>query len=141
MGRWSDMDSDAERLPAGFERIGYDADTQTYTFRDSDGNTYESEPGNRYGELHRVGSAAPSFASSATLTEEYSDDAPSKGTREPARTFDDMLCEQERAMKRGNREAVRMMLPFALTVIRLLYIRGIRAGILRKPLASLSKNC
>ena len=62
MGRWADMDSvrkkhpcglevpplttkqDAERLPSGLERIGYDSDTQVYTFRDSEGNTYESEP-------------------------------------------------------------------------------------------------
>lgn len=36
-------------------RIGYDADTQTYTFRDqTDGSVWESEPGNRFGTLHRA---------------------------------------------------------------------------------------
>ncbi|GJE83942.1 hypothetical protein PsYK624_000150 [Phanerochaete sordida] len=43
MGRWMDDDS---HLPAGMERIGYDSDTQRYTFRDSDGCIYEgSESG------------------------------------------------------------------------------------------------
>lgn len=33
-------------LPAGMEQIGYDSDTQRYTFRDSDGSIYE---GGQYG--------------------------------------------------------------------------------------------
>ncbi|EKM59012.1 uncharacterized protein PHACADRAFT_249166 [Phanerochaete carnosa HHB-10118-sp] len=43
MGRWLD---DGPHMPAGMERIGYDSDTQRYTFRDSDGCIYE---GNEYG--------------------------------------------------------------------------------------------
>ncbi|KAI1479557.1 carbohydrate-binding module family 50 protein [Daldinia eschscholtzii] len=54
MSRWSQYDTDEERLPEGMQRIGYDADTQTYTFRDAEGTVWESAPGNRYGELHRV---------------------------------------------------------------------------------------
>lgn len=43
MGRWIDDDT---HLPSGMERIGYDSDTQRYTFRDSDGCIYEgSETG------------------------------------------------------------------------------------------------
>ncbi|KAI1491013.1 hypothetical protein F5X96DRAFT_507074 [Biscogniauxia mediterranea] len=57
MGRWSQYDTDEERLPEGMQRIGYDADSQTYTFRDADGSIWESAPGNRYGRLHRVSSA------------------------------------------------------------------------------------
>ena len=62
MGRWSHLDTDEERLPEGMTRIGYDADTQIYTFRDSDGSTWESAPGNQYGKLFRVKTppAAPS---------------------------------------------------------------------------------
>ncbi|KAL7626490.1 hypothetical protein AAE478_003262 [Parahypoxylon ruwenzoriense] len=54
MGRWSYYDTDEERLPEGMRRIGYDADTQTYTFSDAEGAVWESAPGNQYGQLHRV---------------------------------------------------------------------------------------
>jgi len=55
MGRWSELDSDAERLPEGMARIGYDADTQVYTYRDTDGSIWEGAPGARSGRLWRVG--------------------------------------------------------------------------------------
>ncbi|KAI0429663.1 carbohydrate-binding module family 50 protein [Xylaria sp. FL1042] len=63
MARWSEYDTDEERLPEGMQRIGYDADTQTYTFRDADGSIWESAPGNRYGRLRRVeaSSTLPSY--------------------------------------------------------------------------------
>ncbi|OTB01405.1 carbohydrate-binding module family 50 protein, partial [Hypoxylon sp. CI-4A] len=64
MSRWSQYDTDAERLPEGMQRIGYDADSQTYTFRDADGTIWESAPGNRYGGLYRV----------TTTFEPYGDD-------------------------------------------------------------------
>ncbi|KAG7291034.1 hypothetical protein NEMBOFW57_001043 [Staphylotrichum longicolle] len=54
MGRWSHLDSDEDRLPSGMTRIGYDADTQIYTYRDSDGSYWEGAPGCQYGKLHRV---------------------------------------------------------------------------------------
>ncbi|KAI1127769.1 carbohydrate-binding module family 50 protein [Nemania abortiva] len=54
MARWSEYDTDEERLPEGMQRIGYDADTQTYTFRDAQGGIWESAPGNQYGQLRRV---------------------------------------------------------------------------------------
>lgn len=50
------FDEDDERLPDGMRRVGYDADTQTYTFRDeTDGTLWEGEPGSRYGTLRRQG--------------------------------------------------------------------------------------
>ncbi|KAI1099926.1 carbohydrate-binding module family 50 protein [Jackrogersella minutella] len=61
MSRWSQYDTDDERLPEGMQRIGYDADTQTYTFRDADGSIWESAPGNRYGQLHRVNPTSTSY--------------------------------------------------------------------------------
>jgi hypothetical protein len=48
-------DSDEERLPEGMTRVGYDADTQTYTYQDADGSYWEGPEGARYGNLHRVG--------------------------------------------------------------------------------------
>ncbi|KAK4153565.1 hypothetical protein C8A00DRAFT_43515 [Chaetomidium leptoderma] len=59
MGRWSHLDTDDERLPAGMTRAGYDADTQIYTYRDTDGSLWEGAPGCQYGNLHRVGPAPP----------------------------------------------------------------------------------
>ncbi|KAF2171142.1 carbohydrate-binding module family 50 protein [Zasmidium cellare ATCC 36951] len=58
-GRYEALDSDAERLPSGLERVGYDADTQTYSYRDGDGNYWEGEEGNRYGNIHPAGQRPP----------------------------------------------------------------------------------
>lgn len=42
---------------------GYDADSQTYTYRDNnDGSYWETEPGNRYGKLHKGASESPTPA-------------------------------------------------------------------------------
>ncbi|KAJ3532019.1 hypothetical protein NM208_g8625 [Fusarium decemcellulare] len=49
MSRFSRYDTDEERLPEGMERVGYDADSQVYTFRDADGSYWESAPGNHRG--------------------------------------------------------------------------------------------
>uniref|UniRef100_A0A8H7TT85 Carbohydrate-binding module family 50 protein n=1 Tax=Bionectria ochroleuca TaxID=29856 RepID=A0A8H7TT85_BIOOC len=57
MSRFSQYDTDEERLPEGMSRVGYDADTEVYTFKDADGSYWESAPGNRYGRLTRVGEA------------------------------------------------------------------------------------
>ncbi len=53
MSLWSRLDTDEERLPDGMLRIGYDADTQVYTYRDEDGSIWEGAPGARYGTLRR----------------------------------------------------------------------------------------
>lgn len=82
---------DSQRLPEGFERMGYDADTTIYTYRGPDGRMYESEPGSRYGELWPVGEPRPQ---------------PSDAEIEVA----------NEAIEEDNRGAVRMMLPFALLV-------------------------
>lgn len=68
MGRRSYYDTDEERLPEGMTRIGYDADTETYTFRDADGSIWESAPGSRYGNLTKIsnGSAAARRAAQPT---------------------------------------------------------------------------
>lgn len=54
MGRWSHLDTDEERLPEGMTRIAYDADTQTYMYRDADGSHWQGAPGVEYGTLRRV---------------------------------------------------------------------------------------
>lgn len=63
MSRFSHYDTDEERLPEGMQRVGYDADTQVYTFRDADGSYWESAPGCQYGRLTRVSGARNSSSS------------------------------------------------------------------------------
>ena len=73
------------------ERIGYDADTQTYTFRDANGALYESESGNRYGELWPAG-------------------------RGPQRSTSQVEYHNTQ-IKKSSRESIKMILPFALLVL------------------------
>jgi hypothetical protein len=44
------------------QRVGYDADTQQYSYRDHDGSYWEGAPGARYGVLHRSKKNPPSRA-------------------------------------------------------------------------------
>jgi hypothetical protein len=57
MSRFSYYDTDEERLPEGMTRVGYDADTQVYTYKDEHGDYWEGAPGSRYGRMTRVGAA------------------------------------------------------------------------------------
>lgn len=57
MPRRFDYDTDDERLPEGMVRVGYDADTQVYTFRDTDGSLWEGPPGCQYGRMTKVADA------------------------------------------------------------------------------------
>ena len=109
MGRFTDMDDDEHRLPEGMQRIGYDADTQRYTFRDANGNLFESEPGSRYGELSPAGFETPQ-STSYTPPED--------------------IEERNHAVDRNHREAMRTMLPFALLifVFLLLVFRGVNGS-------------
>lgn len=60
MGRWSHLDTDAERLPENMTRIAYDSDTQVYTYRDNtDGSLWEGAPGATYGKLFPVKPPTP----------------------------------------------------------------------------------
>jgi hypothetical protein len=57
--------------------MSYDADTQTYSYRDSDGSYWEGAPGCKYGKLYRVLNAAPPLpsihipANPAALEQQY----------------------------------------------------------------------
>ncbi|KAF7345481.1 hypothetical protein MVEN_01566500 [Mycena venus] len=54
MGRWTQYDEDSTRLPEGMKRIGYDADTARYTFRDREGSIYMGPAHEHYGLLTLV---------------------------------------------------------------------------------------
>ncbi|KAF8178157.1 hypothetical protein K438DRAFT_1844678 [Mycena galopus ATCC 62051] len=64
MGRWTQYEEDASRLPEGVKRIGYDADTARYKFCDCDGNLYLGPPHEDYGSLTLVGKTSPPPSSS-----------------------------------------------------------------------------
>ncbi|KAK0479221.1 hypothetical protein IW261DRAFT_1479835 [Armillaria novae-zelandiae] len=89
MPRWSQHAEDSFRLPEGFRRIGYDADTMRYTFADRNGTLYRGEPGQTFGTLTPV-------AASTTSTDRpgaFSDGNNDSKIREPSGklTFSDFL--------------------------------------------------
>ncbi|KAF2621204.1 hypothetical protein BU25DRAFT_463884 [Macroventuria anomochaeta] len=88
---YKDNDDGSSRLPEGFERVGYDADTQVYTFKSPEGELYETAPGNRYGELWPVG-------------------------QRPQYSQADIEANNQ-IIERGNLESVRMMMPFVLIIV------------------------
>ncbi|KAF1924042.1 uncharacterized protein M421DRAFT_425227 [Didymella exigua CBS 183.55] len=93
---YKDNDDDSSRLPEGFQRIGYDADTQVTTFKSPEGELYESAPGNRYGQLWPAG-------------------------QRPQHSQVDIEANNQ-AIEQGNFESARMMLPFALIIIVFLVV-------------------
>jgi hypothetical protein len=134
MGRWADLDTvsilpnpshslvnviltppqDEERLPEGVERVGYDADTQTYTFLDrTTGRHYESAPGARYGVLNPVGVQNRTLYTDRLASQDYYDKS-SIGFIERLRL--------KAQIKRDNKESLRLLLPFALLVLVLLML-------------------
>ncbi|KAH8831473.1 hypothetical protein DL96DRAFT_1812327 [Flagelloscypha sp. PMI_526] len=51
MSKFLQFDDDKYRLPEGFKRVAYDADTQRYTFRSPEGELWEGEPGEEFGNM------------------------------------------------------------------------------------------
>ena len=46
-------EQDDYRLPEGMKRVGYDADSSRYIFRDKDGYLWEGQEGAHFGEMTR----------------------------------------------------------------------------------------
>ncbi|KAJ7774926.1 hypothetical protein B0H16DRAFT_1508886 [Mycena metata] len=55
MGRWTQYDEDSYRLPEGMVRVGYDADTGEYIFRDRSGTYFNGVSGSHYGPMRPQG--------------------------------------------------------------------------------------
>ncbi|KAJ7248159.1 hypothetical protein B0H12DRAFT_1053226 [Mycena haematopus] len=100
MGRWTQHEEDAARLPEGVKRIGYDADTARYKFCDRDGNLYLGPPHEDYGSLTLVGktSRPPSYSddrpqafASDKSRPELSVDVPIQGRPGQGSTFYDFV--------------------------------------------------
>lgn len=73
--RYAELDTDEEHLPEGMVRIGYDADTQVYTFRSADGSLWEGPPGSRYGHLTKVAGVPKPPSNLENIDIEAADDA------------------------------------------------------------------
>jgi len=58
MSRWTQYDEDEYRLPEGFKRTGYDADTHQYYFKDASGQMYEGAEGAEYSEMTPIAANA-----------------------------------------------------------------------------------
>lgn len=61
MGRWTQYDEDDYRLPEGVKRVGYDADSERYYFRDREGLVYQGPEGSEFGELKLVSEISSSI--------------------------------------------------------------------------------
>ena len=119
-------------------RVGYDADTQTYTFRDSDGSHWESAPGNRYGRLTQISGSSHVTASSVTrksfsasVSELGEDDEtfsesgenPPESTERPLiRRFTDFVRLSQNDDSVIRREDWRLLAPFMLIVCLVLLL-------------------
>lgn len=91
--RYSRLDSDEERLPENMTRIGYDADTQRYQYKDTTDDSYwEGPPGSQYGVLRPVGWIDPRSDEERLLASQ----------------------EQDGVLKAQEKEAWRMLMPFFL---------------------------
>ncbi|KAF8909641.1 hypothetical protein CPB84DRAFT_1765075 [Gymnopilus junonius] len=97
--KFTQHEEDSFRLPEGFKRIAYDADTRRYTFRDANSTLYQGEPGLEYGVLTPVPPshssmehARPSaFASDRGPDRRLSLQANSETSPPPPKTFYDIL--------------------------------------------------
>ncbi|KAF9463245.1 hypothetical protein BDZ94DRAFT_1321983 [Collybia nuda] len=90
MGRWTQFEEDTHRLPHGMKRIGYDADTMVYTFRDEKGKLYRGAPGADYGTLTPLSDNPGSSRPEAFDSGEPRSELP-LGTENPPSTFRDIL--------------------------------------------------
>ncbi|KAL1702124.1 hypothetical protein EV121DRAFT_210724 [Schizophyllum commune] len=118
MARWSQYDEDSHRLPEGMTRIGYDADTQRYTFRDSDGSIWQGPEGAEYGEMTRV--------SDGTQGSPDEDEDVEQGLPSRSDGYSQLATDVNEPVIRGrgvNTDAYRSLFPFFLIIaVFLLFI-------------------
>ncbi|KAL1748302.1 hypothetical protein HDZ31DRAFT_79833 [Schizophyllum fasciatum] len=91
MGRWTQLDEDRYRLPEGFKRVAYDADSKRYTFVDANGIKYVGNPGEEYGYMTPVASLPQQPRPGAFSDERTHGSTPSVSSAEAASSFHDIL--------------------------------------------------
>ncbi|CCL98055.1 uncharacterized protein FIBRA_00049 [Fibroporia radiculosa] len=112
MGRWTQYDEDEYRLPEGMKRVGYDADSGKYYFRDQDGTLWEGEEGARFGEMKQV-SEAP-----IVVSDDYEDDLEAAPSR--ADGYQSLAVDPDQPPRRSHGNglgAYKMLFPFFLLIV------------------------
>ncbi|EMD32593.1 carbohydrate-binding module family 50 protein [Gelatoporia subvermispora B] len=144
MGRWTQYDEDDYRLPEGMKRVGYDADTGKYHFRDQDGTLWEGPEGASYGEMRRV-SGTPQVVSQPDEAADEGDDLEAAPAR--ADGYQPLAADPSyppHSASRGSQiSSYRMMFPFFLlvVVVLLLVIRLVHSpSAIDPPLSRLCPN-
>jgi len=116
MGRWTQYDEDDYRLPEGMKRVGYDADTQRYTFQQGqNGGLYVGAPGARFGEMTRA-SAVPA-SSQSVGNASHEDDLESSGTIRRDGYMPLPAGDANSIPDGSNNGAYRTLLPFFLIIL------------------------
>ncbi|KDQ62850.1 carbohydrate-binding module family 50 protein [Jaapia argillacea MUCL 33604] len=110
MGRWTQYDEDSYRLPEGMKRVGYDADTQKYSYRDRDGSLWEGPEGASYGELTQV-EGAP-----RVLTGEEREEGEDIEAGSAVNGYHRLPTDSVQIRTSRNSEAYRTILPFFLLI-------------------------
>jgi len=144
MGRWTQYDEDEYRLPAGMQRVGYDADTGKYYFRDQASTLWEGPQGAQYGELRRVSEAPPVVAQLEEAEDEHDDLEAAPGR---ADGYQPLAVDPDQTPHRNSFgsqvSAYRMIFPFFLLIaVALLFvIRLVHSpSTVDPPLAKLCPN-
>ncbi|KZV62014.1 carbohydrate-binding module family 50 protein [Peniophora sp. CONT] len=108
MGRWTQMDEDEYRLPAGMKRVGYDADTGRYYFSGG-GALWEGAQGAEFSEMRKVESAP------IALPEGDDDDVEAGPTT--ADGYAPLSSDGPRVRFAATDNSYKMMFPFFLIII------------------------
>ncbi|KAM6498864.1 hypothetical protein JOM56_006812 [Amanita muscaria] len=95
------------------KRIGYDADTGCYYFKDSDGSIWRGEAGSSYSEMTRVSSPRPSTSD---------DDRDLEGAGSPTRRNGYQLLPTDANKTNVNASAYRTLFPFFLLIAAVLLL-------------------
>ncbi|KAH9996483.1 hypothetical protein BJV77DRAFT_987268 [Russula vinacea] len=115
MGRWSQYDEDDYRLPEGMKRVGYDADSGKYFFRDDEGHTWEGQEGAHFGEMTRV-------SDGAAVTHSDEDDVENGPRREDGYAPLSGDADGSPHPKHSSGSPYRMLFPFFLIIIVVLLL-------------------
>lgn len=105
-------------------RVGYDADTQTYTYRDADGSLWEGAPGARYGKLTQIEGPTPARRRTPPPPPRAKDNSPGESSdQRSTRPFTDFSqVDQNEDPPVVRHEDWRMLAPFLLLVCLILLL-------------------
>lgn len=117
MGRWSQYDEDDYRLPEGMKRVGYDADSGKYFFRDKKGHLWEGQEGAQFGEMTRA-----AVSDAAEITHGDGDDVENGPRREGGYALLPGDADGSPFPRHSSGSPYRMLFPFILIIVVVLLL-------------------